>query len=323
MLSPNKIILLILVTLTISACSTARRVSNIMSTPPSPSVGTFKVGTPYKIDGKWYTPEENYTHSETGIASWYGPNFHGKYTANGEIYDQNALTAAHRTLQMPSIVRVTNLENGRSIIVRINDRGPFSKGRIIDMSSRGADLLQFKGKGTAKVKVQVLEKESRAVATAAKQGKDLTGIEVALNKGQSIEDILGNQNPYDDEIEAAPLIDIAQAPTQNTAAIPSIESQALPSQPTLLQEQQFVQQVAVPPTNIFVQAGAFSSAENAAAHADSLSRLGQAAQVYPTTVNGQTYHRVRIGPLSSVDKADQILANLSSTGQNDAIIIVE
>ena len=88
------------------------------------SAGLFKVGQPYQIQGQWYYPQESYSYEETGIASWYGPGFHGKRTANGEIYHQGQLTAAHRTLQMPSFVRVINLSNGKSVVVRINDRGP-------------------------------------------------------------------------------------------------------------------------------------------------------------------------------------------------------
>lgn len=145
--------------------------------------GSYKVGNPYKIAGKLYTPEETFNHVETGVASWYGPGFHGKLTANGEKYDQYALTAAHRTLQMPSLVRVTNLENGKSVVVRVNDRGPFKDGRVIDMSSRGADLLGFKKQGIAKVRIEVLENESRQMAAAAKAGKDTTRYDVAsLNR---------------------------------------------------------------------------------------------------------------------------------------------
>ena len=103
----------------------------------SSSSGSYKVGKPYKIMGQWYYPEENYKYKETGTASWYGEDFHAKYTANGEIYDMNTLTAAHRTLPLPSIVKVTNLENGRSLVLRVNDRGPFAKNRIIDISKRG------------------------------------------------------------------------------------------------------------------------------------------------------------------------------------------
>ena len=119
--------------------------------------GTFKIGQPYEIDGIWYYPAVDPTYDEIGIASWYGQEFHGRPTANGGRYDMNALTAAHRTLPMPTKVRVTNLENGRSLILTVNDRGPFAKGRILDASRAAADALGFLETGTAKVRVTVLE----------------------------------------------------------------------------------------------------------------------------------------------------------------------
>lgn len=128
--------------------------------------GTYKVGNPYKIMGITYYPKEDYSYSETGIASWYGEDFHAKKTANGENYDMNTLTAAHRTLPLPSIVKVTNLENGRSLVLRVNDRGPYAKNRIIDISKRGAQLLGFQAQGTAKVRVEILEQESKELKAA-------------------------------------------------------------------------------------------------------------------------------------------------------------
>jgi rare lipoprotein A len=108
------------------------------------SKAVFKIGKKYKIKGKYYFPKKNLYYNKTGIASWYGPKFHGKITANGEVYDQYALTAAHRTLPLPSAVKVTNLENNKSIILRINDRGPYVNDRIIDLSSKAADILGLK-----------------------------------------------------------------------------------------------------------------------------------------------------------------------------------
>ena len=117
----------------------------------------YKIGNPYFINGIKYTPKEEKNYYEEGIASWYGPNFHGKLTANGEIFNQYDITAAHKTLPLPSIVRVTNLENNREIIVRINDRGPFVGNRIIDLSLKSAQLLGIQQKGTAEVKLQLLD----------------------------------------------------------------------------------------------------------------------------------------------------------------------
>ncbi|MBE9557467.1 MAG: septal ring lytic transglycosylase RlpA family protein [Proteobacteria bacterium] len=147
--------------------------------PPPPyskpfDPGTFKVGNAYQVEGLWYYPKVDLAYEESGIASWYGPNFHGKKTANGEIFDMNLIGAAHKTLPLPSVVRVTNLENGRSLIVRINDRGPFVRGRIIDMSKRAAELLGMTSKGTAMVHVRLLPEESRRAALdAGASGKDL------------------------------------------------------------------------------------------------------------------------------------------------------
>src|SRR5258706_8852740 len=135
--------------------------------------GAYKVGQPYQIEGVWYYPKEDQFYDETGIASWYGEDFHGKNTANGEQYDMDALTAAHRTLPLPVIARVTNLENGRSLLVRVNDRGPYARGRIIDLSRHAAQLLGVYAKGTARVRVQY---EGRAeVGGAAPSG----GVEMA------------------------------------------------------------------------------------------------------------------------------------------------
>ncbi|HUA54835.1 MAG TPA: septal ring lytic transglycosylase RlpA family protein [Candidatus Sulfotelmatobacter sp.] len=138
-------------------------------TPQQEHRGIYKVGDPYQINGVWYYPAEDWNYDETGIASWYGPGFHERFTANGEIYDQNDLTAAHRTLPMPSFVRVTNLDNGRSIVLRVNDRGPYARGRIIDVSRRGAQLLGFETIGTARVRVQIMAKETQELAATLKQ----------------------------------------------------------------------------------------------------------------------------------------------------------
>jgi len=115
--------------------------------------GRYVLGNPYKVAGRWYRPQENTAYDKTGIASWYGPNFHGRLTANGEIFDQNRLTAAHPTLPLPSYVRVQNLANGRSVIVRVNDRGPFTSSRLIDLSKRSAEVLGYIDDGTARVRV--------------------------------------------------------------------------------------------------------------------------------------------------------------------------
>ena len=115
--------------------------------------GREMVGKPYKVKGRWYYPKEEPGYSKTGQASWYGAAFHGRLTANGEVYDMTHLTAAHPTMPLPSYARVTNLTNGSSVIVRVNDRGPFAHGRVIDLSKRAAEMLDYTKTGVAKVRV--------------------------------------------------------------------------------------------------------------------------------------------------------------------------
>lgn len=159
-----------LVLLGLAACAETdlltHAVKNVISEPEQ--AGRYKVGEPYTVNGRWYYPAENAGYSAEGIASWYGPHFDGLSTANGEVFDQNALTAAHTTLPMPSYVRVTNLDNGRALVLRVNDRGPFVGDRIIDVSKRAAQLLGFLNKGTARVRVEAVPgpDEGTAVATA-------------------------------------------------------------------------------------------------------------------------------------------------------------
>ncbi|EFL90260.1 septal ring lytic transglycosylase RlpA family protein [Ahrensia sp. R2A130] len=116
--------------------------------------GRRQVGKPYKIRGKWYVPKEEPGYDRRGQASWYGPNFHGRLTANGEVYDQFALSAAHPTFPLPSYARVTNVDNGRSVTVRVNDRGPYHSKRIIDLSAKGSELLGYQKQGIGNVRVQ-------------------------------------------------------------------------------------------------------------------------------------------------------------------------
>jgi rare lipoprotein A len=116
--------------------------------------GTYRVGKPYTVAGRVYVPEEDVNYREEGLASWYGDDFHGRLTANGEVFDMASLTAAHPTLPMPCYARVTNLSNGKSLIVRVNDRGPYHGNRVMDVSSKAAELLEFKGNGIARVRVE-------------------------------------------------------------------------------------------------------------------------------------------------------------------------
>ncbi len=295
-----------------------------------PTSGIYKVGKPYQINGVWYYPGEDFNYDETGIASWYGPGFHEKATANGELYDQNELTAAHKTLPMPSLVRVTNLDNGRSIVVRINDRGPYANGRVIDLSRRGAQLLGFEGGGTAKVRVQILAEESRVIAAAARQGTpapilaELDGPSPKPAPRGRI-DVTGPANgPGTNGPTGGPTVGKAPAagvvgtpvPPPSTVAGAMVGGRFVPSP--------VVAELPVKGhDHIFVQVGAFGSAENVARARSRLAAIGQPANVTAARTGKQTLQRVRVGPLDSVDRADTVLNQIIQAGLTEAKIVID
>ena len=171
--------------------SGAKRLSgSAESTDSETTAGRYKVGDAYKIGDSWYYPKVDYNYVETGIASWYGPKFNGKRTANGEIFDQNLITAAHRTLPLPSLVRVTNLDNGRKMIVKINDRGPFHEGRIIDLSYAAAIRLGVDKTGTARIDVRALDVKTSKRSSA--KLADGTFLQVgAFSKRRTADELAG------------------------------------------------------------------------------------------------------------------------------------
>ncbi len=285
----------------------------------------YKIGKPYQIAGVWYYPQEDYEYDESGIASWYGAKFHGRQTANGEVYDMNALTAAHRTLPMPSYVRVTNLENGRSLILRVNDRGPFARGRIIDISRRGSQLLNFQNQGTARVRVQVLADQSRALKARltnqtelARVGSPITvdRLPKAKVEAQSLP-IAGGDAPVSASSPSPAPVTATQPPPPLIPAVATPEP-ALAEDPVVTEE---VEQVAAVQTNIFVQAGAFSRFDNANRVKARLSPLGP-VNLSQVLVNGRDLYRVRLGPMESVNAADRMLVAVAEAGYPEAQIVV-
>jgi rare lipoprotein A len=291
-----------------AACTSAPE--NAVTVPPN--AGVYKVGVPYQIGDTWYYPREQPDYDETGVASWYGPSFYGHRTANGETYTAGDLTAAHRTLPMPVNVRVTNLDNGKSLVVRVNDRGPFAKGRIIDLSERAAELLGYKAQGTARVRVQFV---ARADLDGGSPPQDTTPPAIAS------------------AVPAAPTVRVASTaldavpgatvvPPRPVAAnplpapvIPTADA-AVATQPTGI-----VTEVPVPvATHLYVQAGAFTSYQNAVRLQ---TRLGAGMQISSITSSGRTLYRVRSGPFDDVGDADKALARVSAAGSNDAHIVVD
>lgn len=304
--------------LALAACSSAPPGGGNAALPPGGGKGIYKIGEPYQIDGSWYYPAEDWTYDETGIASWYGEQFHGKYTANGEVFDLNALTAAHRTLPMPTVARVTNLENGRSIEVRVNDRGPYARGRIIDLSRRAAQLLGFEGQGTAKVRVQIDVPASIQVASLA--GRRGTEPQIAAASPPPAPAPVGPVTA-----QALPAPPGAVASTQQPTPLPPAPMVAA-LQPPLSQPiadpplPETVQVMPVQPTAIYIQAGAFSSIDNAVRLKTMLQRVGTAS-ITNTKVSGVTMYRVRLGPVPSVHQADALLNQVIATSPQARIVV--
>ena len=281
-----------LLALALSGCAETQLAAHTVKKmdQPAPSAtgkGYYKVGEPYQINSTWYYPVEDYNYDETGIASWYGPGFHAKFTANGEIFDQNDLTAAHRTLPMPSFVRVTNLENGRSIVLRVNDRGPFARGRILDVSARASELLGFDKAGTARVRVQILAEESRQLAQQMRSGVQIASA----------------TPPQSAQPQAAPRAGVISGalPPPAVASSPPAAPIGMPIDPTGNLR-------TVPPqrTQIYVQAGAFENRENAQRLSQRLRGMGPSS-VTPVMVGGKQLFRVRVGPLATVEEGDRML----------------
>ena len=215
-----------------------------------PNAGVYKVGQPYQIDNVWYYPREQPDYDETCIASWYGPTFYGHRTANGELYDGNQLTAAHRTLPMPVNVRVTNLDNGKSILVRVNDRGPYARGRIIDLSARAAQLLDVVKTGTARVRVTYLGRaDINGAPPPSETPPDIATALPAAPTGKV--DSSG--------LAIVPGAAVATPPVHVAALPPPPPPPVAPQMPS-----DQVTRVPVPATtHLYVQAGAFSKLENA------------------------------------------------------------
>jgi len=294
-----------------AACSSAPKppppaANNVVTVPPN--AGVYKIGQPYQVDNVWYYPREQPDYDETGIASWYGPDFYGKSTANGETYDGNQLTAAHKTLPMPVNVRVTNLDNGKSLIVRVNDRGPYARGRVIDLSRKAAELLDVVQTGTARVRVTYL---SRADINGKPPDETPPEIARALPAAPS------------GKVDVAALGIVPGA----TVAAPA-RTASLPA-PAPIPAQMFadnqptgqVTRVPVPPvTRLYVQLGAFSKMDNAKAL---LNKVGGDLRISTLQRGGQTLYRVRSAPLASVADADAALNRITGAGANDAHIVVD
>ncbi len=304
----------------LASCATpSRQDASIPGVPPGPhpgGTGIYKVGNPYEVAGEWYYPREQPDYDETGIASWYGSDFHGRLTSNGEVFDRNIVSAAHPTLPLPVNVRVTNLDNGRSLVVRVNDRGPFKKGRLIDLSERAADLLGYKQGGTARVRVTYLGKAPLDPGGLVPPFEPTDeAIVTAVNAAPTPKVSAGNLPPVPG-VQSAALrpsdAAIAAAPASLTVVLP---------EPKPAPEPQLTQVPVPSATAIYVQAGAFASVENANRVVARLHEVG--AKLSPVKRDGKPLYRVRIGPFQDVNQADAALAKVTALGHDGAAIVVD
>lgn len=271
-----------------------------------------KVGNAYQVSGKWYAPHYNPEYDQEGVASWYGPGFHGKKTANGESYNQYAFTAAHTTLPMPSIVRVTNLENGRALNVRINDRGPFHSNRIIDLSKAAAEKLDVVKNGVARVRVQYLPEETQAyVSSHGKRGDEL---QFASNSGGYNGAV---PKPQPRPVEVAIVQDIDTLPLESAGqqeAAPTTEI-AIKDLPDVTVQQLDEQRV-----DWLIQVASYADNINAEKMIGKLKAVGNPF-MQVVSIKGQPFYRVLLKPLSNASDHFEALAQLKNFGIYDAKVI--
>jgi rare lipoprotein A len=302
---------------------------------------------PYEVNGAWYYPKVDYAYDRTGTASWYGPGFDGHATADGEIYDMNDVSAAHKTLPLPSVVEVTNLQNGRELTLRVNDRGPFVGDRLIDLSRRAAQLLGFERSGTAPVRIRIVKDASIKVAEAAMLGevgpvevastrRTAPRVELAAAAAASPPAAMPRNEPPPSlraaEVIAAPLPQQQQTQEAQLAFSPppprsQQERQQRDYWPSLIAPAQ-AETLYPPPRRaariaasviaaahgrIFVQAGAFAVPENAQRVRARIAVLGN-AEIIPARVDGVVLYQVRLGPAASDAEALRLLSAVVERG---------
>lgn len=308
----------------LSGCTSTELASSLYKSGTRPH---YKVGNPYNVDGRTYYPAEVASYSEEGEASWYGPGFHGRQTANGEEFNANDMTAAHRTLPMPSVVRVTNMENGRSVMLRVNDRGPFKRDRIIDVSKAAAKELDFHGNGTTHVKVDFMPVESQIVAQAMQQG-GYVSIADAMAQGSS--------RAASNTISAVP-VGAVETVNLDGSALPqtAVYEPVAYHTPTGVQEAAKTGNVLRDPGGVgvvttttttvtggkatYVQAGAYSTKQKAQQVSGKLSSLGSTS-IMETNRGGMKLWRVRV-QASDKNAAQRIQSKMEGMGFGGSKIV--
>jgi rare lipoprotein A len=251
--------------------------------------GVYKVGRPYRVGGRWYHPHENPNYDRVGTASWYGTAFHGRKTANGEVYDMYALTAGHPTLPMPSYAYVTNLQNGRTVLVRINDRGPYAKDRLIDLSFQTARTLGFHNHGLARVRVRYAGR-------------------APLNGDDSAERrFLASQSWSGSRVTAAPAAPIStasiDAPTWSAQSYRRAQVQSPSAAPSALGGRR---------PDTYLRVGPFASEAEAQRLRFMLAGADRSI-IEPFSAAGSTSYRLRLGPYDDASAA-AAMARIAAAG---------
>lgn len=271
---------------------------------PPPANPHYVLGAPYRAGGTWYYPHESYEGQETGLATIYPAN-HPELTANGEAFDQTALAAAHQTLQLPAIVRLTNLENGLQLLVRINDRGPATPHRMIEVTRRVATLLRFPSDAAVRVRLEVLPKESRAAVDAVPGAPKL-------------------------DLAAAPVGEVQQSdlpppggatPVSRDVAVQTSPQTAVPTATAIQPLPETLVQGPAEPGQLYIRLGTFQTYQYANMQRAQVAGLG--ATIVSAHEGRRQSHRVMIGPLSTVQQADMVLDQVIAAGVTDAGIVVE
>ena len=264
--------------------------------------GGYHVGSPYQVAGRWFTPREQPGYDKTGIASWYGEAFHRRRTANGEWFDMNTLTAASATLPLPSYALVTNLENNRQVVVRINDRGPFVGTRLIDLSKRAADVLGYRQNGKTHVRVKLI-----GPAPTEDSQQHMLAMNQAVKNGAGMRQLVAMSQ---DTSAKAPQTQMAQA----EAPTPSVQ------QATFVQRQNIAEQSPQSDQAYMVRVAIFHSLDNASVAYSQVASAGPTQIIRAVGANGPLY-RVQIGPFNSPEEAQIALQTAVNSGFDGARVI--
>jgi len=276
--------------------------------PPHQAVH-YVVGSPYQADGVWHYPEADFAYDATGIATLYAGR-HGDLTADGERYSPDAFAAAHPTLQLPAIARITNLENGRQVVVRINDRGPADPARILAVTPRVASVLGFSPAGTARVRVQVLPAPSEALALSLPGGPALAVARAPVGR------VVATALPAPGAAPSAARPSPVRAPPPGSPT-----RQARWGAPSPAEQPGARSEVAPAPGRLWIRTGVFTTEQYAALQAEALARFG--ATAVPRYGSGTVQAEVRIGPFATIPDADAMLKKVLGADVSGARIVVE